>query len=140
MIDSAARPFEDIENFRWGGMHGLDEDIGRRLFSSLTAKSYRILVINDVMGNISSKHDRCAVHDGQLYHWLHGEGAAEEEIDEMVWMTALPWHSLAVIFSSEPDIDVGRCIAEGRWSDLGETVEVIFGAYGGEGFIHWTPD
>lgn len=138
--DPAGRPVDTIESFSRGGGAGHDNSIARRLLTSLTLNPNRVLVMDDVMGDVSSTERSSVVNDGQIYHWISGESATEQEVGRLVWATGVSWHFLAVIFSGRPNIDIGGCIAKGECVELGCVVEVVIGAYDGEGFIHWIPN
>lgn len=139
-VDPANRHFDQIENFAWGSGAGHDNDIARRLLNSLTSTSNRFMVIDDVMGDISSVGVSSAINNGQIYHWIAGANATDEGLNNLVWATGVSWHFLGVIFSGGTITDVSQRIVGGRCVELGDVVEVIVGAYDGEGFIHWRPD
>ncbi|MDO3530246.1 hypothetical protein ACI2UC_17550 [Ralstonia nicotianae] len=139
-VDPAGRHIDAIENFSWGGGAGHDNSIARRLLTSLTSSPNRVLVMDDVMGDVSSMENSSVVNDDQIYRWINGANATDQEISRLVWATSVSWHFLAVIFSGGSNVDVGGCIASGECAELGGVVEVVVGAYDGEGFIHWKPD
>jgi hypothetical protein len=139
-VDPAGRHMDAIENFSWGGGAGHDNSIAMRLLTSLTSSPNRLLVMDDVMGDVSSREGSSVVNDDQIYHWVSGANATEQEISRLVWAAAVSWHFLGVVFSGGLNIDVGECFASGKCAELGDIVEVVVGAYDGEGFIHWIPD
>ena len=139
-VDPARRRFDQIENFAWGSGAGHDSDIGKRLLNSLTSSPNRFMVVDDVMGDIASKGKFSAVANNQIYHWIIGMNATEKDLNNLVWATGVSWHFLGVIFSGGIIPNVSQCIVDGKYADLGVVVEVVVGAYDGEGFIHWLPN
>lgn len=139
-FDPVGRDIDQVENFSWGSGAGHDDVIAKRLFSSLTVCPRRILVMDDVMGDASIHEINSAINNGQIYHWIASSSAKEGDLNRLVWATSVSWHFLAVIFSGGGEVRAGECISSGRCEELGQIVEVIFGAYDGEGFIHWIPN
>lgn len=138
-VDPAGRCPDQVENLAWGAGAGCDNEIGQRLLKSLVSSPGRFLVIDDVMGDPSDTTVSSSVNDGEIFHWIDGGNATELELTRLVWATGVSWHFLGVIFSGDAK-DIPQCIAAGRCAELGDIVEVIVGAYDGEGFIHWLPD
>lgn len=139
-IDPANRHFDQIEDFAWGSGAGHDNGIAKRLLNSLTSTPNRFMLIDDVMGDISSADSSSFIDDGQIFHWINGANATDDRLNNLVWATGVSWHFLGVVFSGKTITDVPQRILERKYVELGEIVEVIVGAYDGEGFIHWRPD
>jgi hypothetical protein len=138
-VDPADRDFDHIEDFGWGAGVGHDKGIAGRLLKNLASSPDRFLLVDDVMGDVSSMGENSVVNNDEIYHWIVGSNATEEAVNNLVWSTGVSWHFLGVIFSGVGMVDVPRLIADGKCADVGDLVEVVVGAYDGEGFLHWRP-
>ena len=139
-IDPAGRCLDKIEDFSLGVGMGCDDGIAERLFTSLTLILNRFVVFDDVMGEVSNRDLGDFVEDGQIYHVISRNGITSEKLSHMIWASSVSWHFLGVIFHRKTMIELPQVIVDRSYVDFGEIVEVIVGAYDGEGFIHWRPD
>jgi hypothetical protein len=137
--DLATCGFDQIENFAWGTGAGHDAGIAGRLFASLSMDNNRVMVMDDVMGDLITVYPSSIIHDGEVYHWVTASNVTIDELSGRVWAASVSWHFVGAIFSRQMGADIPQCIGDGKCAELGDIVEVIVGAYDGEGFIHWTP-
>ncbi|MGI4847102.1 MAG: hypothetical protein ACRYGK_03045 [Janthinobacterium lividum] len=133
----ANKSFEDIEDFSWGNGEGHDTEIGSRLIKSLKSCPDNLIVVDDVMADSTAIDAFSVVNRGEIFHWMTAADATDDALKNLVWTSAVSWHFLAVIFSNGASADVPQRIAGGECETLGDIIEVIVGAYDGEGFIHW---
>lgn len=133
---------DKIVDFSWGFGKGRDTSVGGRLLGSLQEKSGRVLIIDDVMAGpeeMAGSAFGLLVGD-KVCHVLSAEGLDENIIDKYVKMAGVSWHFLAVIIEGSSIDAVHEFLGSRKIIDPLVVVEVVVGAYDGEGFIHWYPN
>ncbi len=133
---------QDANFFRRGGLV-VKEDVSSYLFGSLS--DGRIVVIDDVMAGLSdiqSEDFEVEIYKGEIFHVINGENGGVEKFKNTLFSTSVPWHQLILIVNVSSGAGRGS-IVDNICSSVGkntiELVEVIVGAFDGEGYIHLKP-
>lgn len=134
-------PINSVTNFAWGTGGGHDKAIAERLLRSLSLSKNRFMIVDDVMADASTNTTfPSIVRDGEVFHYATGSSDADE-LEKLVWESAVSWHFLAVLFESHlASSQVTQKLHAGDCVGLGRVCEIVVGAFDGEGFVHWLPD
>jgi len=133
---------ENIVDFSWGFGKGSDNLLPARILKTLKLKTGAFAVIDDVMGEPKNGEGQgaCLANNNEVYHWIFEPEATELNLRDLIRETGVSWHFLCVIFEPDKNIDIKDCIARSRYDEFKNVVEVVIGAYDGEGYIHWSPE
>lgn len=133
---------EDIADFSWGFGKGSDRLLPDRILNTLKLNADAVAVFDDVMGsaeNVSS-HGSCITNNDEIYHWIIGSDASELKLKDLIGETGVSWHFLCVIFELDKAIDIKNSITNSKYELFKNILELVVGAYDGEGYIHWSPN
>jgi hypothetical protein len=132
----------NIVDFSWGYGKGSDSFLATRIFETLKSNAGAIVVFDDVMGEPENRNvqSSCLVNDNDVYHWICEADATELNLSHLIMATGVSWHFLCVVFQPEENIDIKNCILESKYNAFKNVVEVVVGAFDGEGYIHWSPN
>jgi hypothetical protein len=132
---------EDIADFSWGFGKGSDNLLSDRILRTLKLNAETVAVFDDVMGsaeNVAS-YGSCLANNNEVYHWIIDTEATDLKLKDLIRATGVSWHFLCVVFELNKSIDIKDCIANSRYDLFGNILEVVIGAFDGEGYIHWLP-
>ncbi|MBN59448.1 hypothetical protein [Thalassolituus sp. UBA3500] len=74
----------------------------------------------------------------EVYHWCDLDRISTDNLRKLIWATSVSWHFVCVIFKFKDNID-DEILSRAIVNDLVgfEFLEIILGAYDGEGFVHY---
>ena len=74
----------------------------------------------------------------EVYHWCGLDRISTDNLRKLIWATSVSWHFVCVIFKFKENID-DEILSRAIVNDLAEfeLLEIILGAYDGEGFVHY---
>lgn len=131
---------DDIVDFSWGFGKGSDNSLPDRILCTLELNDRSVAVFDDVMGSAENvlNHGSSLSSNNELYHWVIDTNATELKLKDLIRETGVSWHFLCVVFEYDKSIDISDCIANSKYDLFKRTLEVVVGAFDGEGYIHWT--
>ncbi len=132
---------ENIVEFSWGFGKGSDNLLPGRILKTLKSNTGTFAVFDDVMGEPKNgaRQGACLTNNNEVYHWISGTEATELNLKNLIRETGVSWHFLCVIFESDKNIDIKDCITRSKYDEFKNVLEVVVGAFDGEGYIHWSP-
>jgi hypothetical protein len=133
---------DNIVDFSWGYGRGTDNSLPARILKTIKLYPRSVVVFDDVMAESVNEdiQGSCIASDNEVYHWIRATEANELNVANLVMQTAVSWHFLCVVFIPDSNIDVKDCIIQSRCDAFKSVIEVVVGAFDGEGYIHWSPN
>lgn len=133
---------DNISDFSWGYGEGSDKSLATRILRTLKSSKRAFALFDDVMGEPEDGRDQysCVLNDNEVYHWTFGPEATELNLKDLIMATGVSWHFLCVIFELDENIDIRDCISLSNSDAFKNMIEVVVGAFDGEGYIHWSPN
>jgi len=133
---------ENVVDFSWGFGKGSDNSLPDRILRALKLNSPSIAMFDDVMGSAENVagHGSCLTNNDEVYHWVVDTEATELKLRDLIRGTGVSWHFLCVVFELENSIDIKDCVMNSKYDSFKNILEVVVGAYDGEGYIHWSPN
>ena len=131
---------EDIIDFSWGFGKGSDHLLPDRIMRTLKLNAEAVAVFDDVMGGAENVSNHSSyLTNNEVYHWITGIDASELKLKDLIGETGVSWHFLCVIFELDKAIDIKDNISNSKYELFKNILELVVGAYDGEGYIHWSP-
>jgi hypothetical protein len=132
----------NIVDFSWGYGKGSDKSLPASILKTLKLYPGSVVVFDDVMAESVNEdiQGSCLTNDNEVYHWICEAEANELNVANLVMETGVSWHFLCVIFELDKNFDVKDCIIQSRCDAFKNVIEVVVGAFDGEGYIHWSPN
>jgi hypothetical protein len=133
---------DNIVDFSWGYGKKHDKFLPSRILKTLKSNTSYFAVFDDVMGELENGEisGSCLVNGDEVYHWICEEKATESKLNNLIMETGVSWHFLCVVFELDKNIDIKDCILLSKYNVFRNIVEVVVGAFDGEGYIHWIPN
>lgn len=133
---------EDIVDFSWGFGKGSDRLLPDRILRTLKLNTGAVAVFDDVMGSVEnvSSYGSCLTNNNEVYHWIIDTDVSELKLKELIGETGVSWHFLCVVFELDKSFDIKDSITNSKYELFKNILELVVGAYDGEGYIHWSPN
>lgn len=133
---------EKIADLSMGYGKGSDNTLPEKIIGTLKSHPGSVAIFDDVMAEPGDSflHGLYVENNNEIYHYIPEAGAAALNVRRLVVETAVSWHFLCVIVKMGKNISLIDCITHAHCEALiTSVVEIIVGAFDGEGYIHWHP-
>lgn len=74
----------------------------------------------------------------EVYHWCDLANISSNSLRKLIWATSVSWHFVCIVFKSTDKInnEMLTCSLANNLAGV-DLLEIILGAYDGEGFVHY---
>jgi hypothetical protein len=131
---------ESINDFAQGYGRGTDYSLPTRVIQTLKAHPKAVAIFDDVMTDVddSLSQDFVISNTGEIYRIINSENSTRDGIEKLITETGVSWHFLCAIVEPDKNIDVKDSINQSNCETLRNILEIVVGAFDGEGYIHWS--
>lgn len=137
---------KNIMEYGKGGVHKKALSyLPRYLLERYSGTKGVVFLFDDVMSSPSDDYltqEKSTVFSigSEVYHFCDSDAISEEALEKLIWACGVSWHFVCVVLKEESNKFIADETSESTLcSSIRDSfLEIIFGAFDGEGYIHYS--